>query len=96
MQFDDYHVEPLQTAYAFIAICGGIARYLDAYTKGKPFKMSMFIASVIVSGFSGWCFAQLGCSLGANESWRFIMAGLGGFMGDNTMKYLWERVKTTK
>jgi small basic protein len=95
MDMHDYHIEPLQVAYAMLAVFGGIARYLNSYTNGIPFRFSVFVASVVVSGFSGYMFATLGSSLGVVTDMRFIMAGAGGFFGDQAMKLIWERVKKT-
>lgn len=79
--------------YGLIALCGGVARYLNGYTKGKPFSLTMFIASAFISGFSGWMFATLGMSLDFPQPFVFMMAGTGGFFGDQTMKFLYETIK---
>lgn len=83
-------VEPIQYIYGFIAIAGGIARYLTGYKNGVPFKFSIFLASAVVAGFSGWMFAQMGTSLRMSQELIFVMAGTGGFMGEQTMKLIAE------
>jgi hypothetical protein len=83
-------VEPIQVVWGVIAMCGGVARYLNSYTTGRPFKTSVLAASTFVSGFSGYMFATLGASLALPQSILFIMAGAGGFFGDQTMKYVME------
>lgn len=83
-------IEPIQYIYGVIAIAGGVARYLTGYKDGVPFKFSIFIASAVVAGFSGWMFAQMGTSLRMSQEIVFIMAGTGGFMGEQTMKLIAE------
>lgn len=83
-------VEPIQYIYGVIAIVGGVARYLTGYKNGVPFKFSIFLASAVVAGFSGWMFAQMGTSLRMSQELIFVMAGTGGFMGEQTMKLIAE------
>ncbi len=86
-------IETLQWIYGLIAVFGGVARYLNNYTNdGKPFSLSILIASTFVSGFSGWMFAVLGLSMDMPQSIVFIMAGTGGFFGEQTMKLIYEYV----
>lgn len=84
-------VEPVQYVYGIVAIMGGIARYLNSFTSGnQPFNFRMLAASTFVSGFSGWMFALLGASMNLPSAILFVMAGSGGFFGDQTMKFLME------
>lgn len=85
-------VEPIQFVYGLVAILGGVARYLNNYTNGQQFSFKMFVASAFVSGFSGWMFAVMGVSLALPQSMVFIMAGTGGFFGDQTMKFVMEYI----
>lgn len=87
-------IEPAQYLYGIVAICGGVARYLSGYADGKPFSLGTFVASAFVSGFSGWMFAVMGMSMSLPQSIVFIMAGTGGFFGDQTMKLVLEYVKS--
>jgi hypothetical protein len=89
-------VEPVQFVYGVIAVCGGIARYLNGYTNGTPFKFGVFAASTFVSGFSGWTFAAVGLSLNMPDTVVFIMAGTGGFFGEQTMKLVLEWIQNKK
>lgn len=84
-----------QIVYALIAITGGVARYFSSYTMGTPFNVRMFFASVFVSGFSGYMFSLVGLSMDLPSSLIFMMAGTGGFLGDQTMKYVTEYVNRT-
>lgn len=84
---------PTELVFVFLAIGGGIARYLNGYTNGIPFNLGMFAASSAVSGFSGLMFSFLGNSMGFPLQIVYIMAGTGGFMGDQTMKFLFEYFK---
>ena len=87
-------VEPIQYIYGTVAIIGGVARYLNSYAIGQThFSLGIFIASAFVSGFSGWMFAIMGISLHLPQEIVFMMAGTGGFFGDQTMKYIMEWIQ---
>ena len=90
--------EPIQLIYGCIAIFGGVARYLSSFTHGTPFKLSIFLASVFVSGFSGYMFALLGVSMNLPSPFIFMMAGTGGFMGEQSMKFIveWTQSRVTR
>ncbi len=81
---------PVEFFYGIVAIVGGCARYLHSFATGKPFKLTIFLASAFVSGFSGYMFATLGESMAMPSNMLFIMAGVGGFFGDQTMKLILE------
>lgn len=87
--------ESAQVIYAMVAVTGGIARYLNSFTKGEGFRLSIFLASGFVAGFSGWMFAQIGISMNLQPAIIYTMAGTGGFFGEQTMKYVleWSRGK---
>jgi len=91
---NDFPNIPVTFIYGVIAIAGGCARYLTGYVEGKRFKLSIFLASAFVSGFSGWMFAYMGLSLALPQYMVYIMAGVGGFMGEQTMKLIVEYVQT--
>ncbi len=81
---------PVEIIYATIAIGGGIARYLNGFANGVPFKLSIFFASAFVAGFSGVMFAYMGISLSLPAPFIYMMAGTGGFFGEQTMKLVME------
>lgn len=83
---------PVDFIFVIVATCGGYARYLNGYTNGVPFRFSIFMASGLAAGFSGYMFATLGQTMALPESMLFVMAGTGGFFGEQTMKYILERV----
>lgn len=87
---------PIEILFVAIAFCGGIARYLNGFTNGTPFKFSIFIASGVVAGFSGWMFALFGASMDLPQEMLFVMAGTGGFFGEQTLKFLMEQVTKNK
>lgn len=88
------HLEPVQIIYGIIAIAGGVARYLNSYVQGKPFKKSILIASAFTAGFSGYMFALLGLTMNLPQPMLFVIAGTGGFFGEQTMKLVLESVTT--
>ena len=83
---------PIELLLVLLAISGGCARYLSAYTTGTPFKLSMFLASGAVAGFTGYIFAVFGASMALPQHMLFVMAGIGGFFGEQTMKFVLESV----
>lgn len=83
---------PIEIFVVFIAVMGGVARYLNGYTNGAPFKFSIFVASGIVAGFSGWMFALFGETLQMPQEMLFVMAGTGGFFGEQTLKFIMESI----
>jgi len=83
---------PIEFVYGIVAIAGGVARYLSVYSQGGKFKIGLFLASSFVSGFSGYMFALLGVSLNLPQPFLFMMAGVGGFTGEQTMKFLLEHI----
>ena len=87
---------PIEIFFVAIAFCGGIARYLNGFTNGVPFRFSIFVASGIVAGFSGWMFALFGQTLQMPQGMLFVMAGTGGFFGEQTLKFLMEYLTDKK
>lgn len=85
--------QSLEIMFIVLAISGGIARYLNGYTNGTPFNWKTFLASVFVSGFSGYMFALMAISMNLPIPIQFMMAGTGGFFGDQTMKFVLEYVR---
>lgn len=84
---------PVEFLYTAIAVVGGVARYLNSFAAGQvPFKLSVLLASAFMAGFSGMMFALVGDSLHMPNPIPYIMAGVGGFFGDQTMKLILEYV----
>jgi len=83
---------PMEFAYGTLAILGGAARYFTVYAQEGKFNFRAFLASTFASGFSGYMFSLLGISLALPQPFIFMLAGVGGFMGDNAMKFLAEYV----
>jgi hypothetical protein len=79
-----------QFIYGVIAIFGGAARYLNGYVNGAPFSATIFFASLFVAGFSGWVFSLIGQSMQLPSSVLYGMAGVGGFFGEQSMKFALE------
>lgn len=86
MNFEHLRDIPVQAVYIVVATVGGLARYLNTYVGEKKFSLAIFVASGFVAGFSGLMFALVGDSLSLPNPMPYIMAGVGGFFGDQTMK----------
>lgn len=84
---------PIEWVYGIFAVVGGVSRYLNSYTKGEHFSWKIFLASAVVSGFSGFMFALVGDSMHLPYPIPQIMAGAGGFFGDQTMKLVYEWIQ---
>lgn len=91
--FDFKHI-PLEAALVIIAIFGGTARYLNGYVNGQGFKFTVFVSSVIVSGFGGLMFGWLGTTLNFSSPMLLMMAGMGGYFSEQTLKFIYEIIKT--
>ncbi len=89
---EPYKHFPVEMIYGFVAIAGGVARYLNGYVNGQRFKLSIFLASAFVAGFSGYMFALLGTSMNMPQGFLYMMAGAGGFFGEQTMKFIMEYI----
>lgn len=87
---------PVEILFVLLATFGGLARYLNGYTNGVPFKLGVFIASGVVAGFSGWMFALFGASMSLPQEMLFVMAGTGGFFGEQTLKFIMESITKTR
>ena len=83
----------IEILYGLIAVAGGIARYLAGYKNGHPFNIKIFISSIFISGFSGYMFALMAISINMPVPMQFMMAGTGGFFGDQAMKHILEYVQ---
>lgn len=90
MNFEHLKDIPVQVVYIVVASVGGLARYLNSYVGDKKFSLAVFVASGFVAGFSGLMFALVGDSLHLPNPMPYIMAGVGGFFGDQTMKLVLE------
>ena len=75
---------PPDIFWIFLAISGGIARYLDKYVKGEQqFKIGMLFASLIITAFTGYMSAEI--MLMFYPNWALIAAGVGGYAGTQFM-----------
>lgn len=89
----NFQIDPITFIYGAIAVFGGIARYLRGYVDGIPFSLGVFLASAFISGFGGWMFATLGTSMHLPIPILFVMAGVGGFFSDQTLKLIFEYIQ---
>lgn len=82
---------PTEVLYILFAGIGGIAKYLSTYKKDNgKFVFGALIVASITSGFSGYMFALFALSIQLPESMVFMFAGMGGFMGEYSLRLLGE------
>ncbi len=82
---------PIEIIYGVLATAGGMARYLSGYKKQNGrFAFGAFFVASFISGFSGYMFALMGISMSMPQPMVFMMAGMGGFMGENALRFLAE------
>lgn len=90
----------LELVYVAVAAIGGIARYLQIYLETGEFKFKRFVAHTFVSAFSGVMFGEAGLFFGLENVSLFLLVGMGGYMGAETLKLiernLEKRVKNKK
>lgn len=81
---------PPEAVYVVLAVAGGIARYLNSFVRGTPFRISILLASIFISAFSGYIFALVGTSMVMPFTLISMMSGVGGFFSDQAMKWALE------
>lgn len=88
--FDHFKNFPVELLWTFVAVLGGVARYLSEYRQSRVFDFGAFLANVAIAGFSGAMFLLLGRSLQMPEALIGVMSGVGGFMGVDAINFLIE------
>lgn len=87
--FDFINKIPVEVMYVTIAAIGGIARYLQNYLNDGKFAVRRFMASIVVSSFSGYMFYQFALHLlNIPDNMVGVFAGIGGWMGVEAMKVI--------
>ena len=84
---------PTEAIYTGLAAAGGAANYLHKFTHGAKFHVGLFIASMMLSGFSGLMFAYVGISMALPAPMLYVFSGMGGFMGHSALEFLATIVK---
>ena len=80
---------PAEIVYVTVAALGGTARYLQSYLYEGEFAWKHFAAHIFVSAFSGYMFYQFAINvLNFPESTIAVIAGLGGWLGVESLKML--------
>ena len=75
---------PILIAIA-VGLAGGIARYLDdVLHHGRRFALVAMAAALVTAAFFGWLCGEVAVAMG-RTSWTYAAAGLGGFMGTQTL-----------
>jgi hypothetical protein len=88
---DTFHI-PIEVIFTVLAAIGGFARYLNGYVNGGGFSWRIFLASGFVSGFGGLMFGLFGQSLSLPLAMMLMMAGVGGFFSEQSLKFLMEYI----
>jgi hypothetical protein len=80
---------PTEIVYVAVAAIGGTARYLQNYLNEGNFAWRHFAAHIFVSAFSGYMFYQFAHNiLSLPDSTIPVVAGIGGWMGVEALKFL--------
>lgn len=74
--------------FAALAGMGGVAKYLHQYINGATFQVSIFVANIFISGFSGLMFSHLGRAVGLSQELLFVCAGVGGAAGWQVIEHM--------
>lgn len=84
---------PEEIFYVGLAMSGGVAKYLTSFKdKHGRFAWSALFMASFVSGFSGYMFALFGQSISLPDNLLFMLAGMGGFMGEYALRFLGELI----
>jgi hypothetical protein len=78
----------VELIYVFIEAVGGVARYLQKYLEEGEFNIRHFFAHLFVSAFSGYMFGEFGLWVGLGDGALFLLVGMGGYMGTETLKLI--------
>ena len=78
----------IELVYVTVAAVGGMARYLQKYLEEGDFRFRHMLAHLFVSAFSGYMFGEFGLWLGLEERSLFLLVGIGGYMGTESLKLI--------
>lgn len=85
----------VEGAWSIVAFCGGVARYLFNWMKlpqGSPFGACRMLATGAAAGFTGLMTGSVVVLMG-HPTWALVAAGIGGFMGTESMELLFDIAK---
>lgn len=84
----------LKIYYIVISGVGGIARYLHEYSlavKDNPehkIHVTLLLSTIVISGFSGYIYSQIGEYLALPTNLNSAFAGIGGALGMASVQFL--------
>mgnify|MGYP001609976166 FL=1 len=76
-----------------ISMLGGLAKYAQVYIETEKFSWRIFIAQLVLSGFSGILFLSMAEGLGLSQNMKGVFAGVGGYMGGDAVKFIFFKLK---
>jgi hypothetical protein len=88
MSWSDIVVKNLaEILWVMLAAFGGVARGLDSYMRTGTFPgLGIFIAGIVVSGFSGYMTASVVILI--TPDWALVGAGIGGYVGTQALDFV--------
>lgn len=79
-----------------LSVAGGIAKNAKTYLDTGEFTIAKLFANILLAGFAGVMFAYAGSALNLPNNVLYIFAGIGGFMGHESIDYLYEKFVKTR
>ena len=78
---------PTEIIWTILAILGGVSKQINqTLNEKKKFDWRVFLSRTVVSGFSGYMFAQTASIL--HPEWALVAAGIGGYMGSEAIDFI--------
>lgn len=75
-----------------VSLVGGVAKYAKEYLDTGVFSFAKLLSNLVIAGFAGLMFGYFGDLFGVSENVRLMLAGVGGFMGYESLTFLFNQI----